>query len=84
LGSSRDAKEVQESTQPYGRRVGGWDRPGEAYTARSFRGFGRNARFDDVGNLALLITISDGVPVLVTGARHSLRDHEPHFPPANR
>jgi hypothetical protein len=47
-------------------------------------GFRPNARFDDVGNLALLITMSDGVPVLVTGARHSLRDHEPHFPPANR
>ncbi len=51
-------KRCREVRNPMG---GGWDRPGEAYTARSFRGFGRNARFDDVGNLALLIIMSDGV-----------------------
>jgi hypothetical protein len=34
-------------------------RPGEAYTAGSFRGFGRYAGFDDVDNFAILMTMTD-------------------------
>lgn len=48
----------------------------EVYAVGSVRGFDRYARFGDVDNAAILMTMSDGLPVLVTGTRHSPRGHD--------
>ena len=46
------------------------------YAVGSVRGFDRYAKYDDVGNTAILMTMSDGLPVLVTGTRHNPRGHD--------
>ena len=43
------------------------------YAVGSVRGFDRYARFGDVDNAAILMTMSDGLPVLITGTRHNPR-----------
>lgn len=48
----------------------------EVYAVGSVRGFDRYARFGDVDNAAILMTMSDGLPVLVTGTRHNPRGHD--------
>lgn len=49
------------------------------YALGSVRGFGRYARHGDVDNVAILMTMSDGLPVLVTGTRHNPRGHDFHL-----
>src|SRR5215208_5392720 len=46
------------------------------YTVGSVRGFDRYARFDDVDNAAILMTMSDVLPVIITGTRHNPRGHD--------
>lgn len=46
------------------------------YAVGSVRGFDRYARFGDVDNAAILMTMSDGLPVIVTGTRHNPRGHD--------
>lgn len=46
------------------------------YAVGSVRGFDRYAKFGDVDNAAILMTMSDGLPVLVTGTRHNPRGHD--------
>lgn len=46
------------------------------YAVGSVRGFDRYAKFGDVDNVAILMTMSDGLPVLVTGTRHNPRGHD--------
>lgn len=48
----------------------------EVYAIGSVRGFDRYARFGDVDNAAILMTMSDGLPVLITGTRHNPRGHD--------
>lgn len=48
----------------------------QVYALGSVRGFDRYAKFDDVDNVAVLMTMSDGLPVLVTGTRHNPRGHD--------
>lgn len=48
----------------------------QVYAVGSVRGFDRYARFDDVDNAAILMTMSDGLPVLITGTRHNPRGHD--------
>ncbi len=48
----------------------------QVYAVGSVRGFDRYARFDDVDNVAILMTMSDGLPVLITGTRHNPRGHD--------
>jgi myo-inositol 2-dehydrogenase/D-chiro-inositol 1-dehydrogenase len=48
----------------------------QVYAVGSVRGFDRYARFGDVDNAAVLMTMSDGLPVLVTGTRHNPRGHD--------
>ncbi len=48
----------------------------QVYAVGSVRGFDRYAKFDDVDNTAVLMTMSDGLPVLVTGTRHNPRGHD--------
>ena len=49
---------------------------GQVYAVGSVRGFDRYARFGDVDNAAIMMTMSDGLPVLVTGTRHNPRGHD--------
>jgi myo-inositol 2-dehydrogenase/D-chiro-inositol 1-dehydrogenase len=42
----------------------------------SVRGFDRYAKYDDVDNTAILMNMSDGLPVLITGTRHNPRGHD--------
>lgn len=49
------------------------------YAIGGVRGFGRYARHGDVDNVAILMTMSDGLPVLVTGTRHNPRGHDFHL-----
>jgi myo-inositol 2-dehydrogenase/D-chiro-inositol 1-dehydrogenase len=46
------------------------------YALGSVRGFDRYAKFGDVDNAAILMTMSDGLPVIVTGTRHNPRGHD--------
>jgi myo-inositol 2-dehydrogenase / D-chiro-inositol 1-dehydrogenase len=46
------------------------------YATGSVRGFDRYAKFGDVDNAAILMTMSDGLPVIVTGTRHNPRGHD--------
>jgi myo-inositol 2-dehydrogenase / D-chiro-inositol 1-dehydrogenase len=46
------------------------------YAVGSVRGFDRYARFGDVDNAAILMTMSDGLPVFITGTRHNPRGHD--------
>jgi myo-inositol 2-dehydrogenase/D-chiro-inositol 1-dehydrogenase len=48
----------------------------QVYAIGSVRGFDRYARFGDVDNAAVLMTMSDGLPVIVTGTRHNPRGHD--------
>jgi myo-inositol 2-dehydrogenase / D-chiro-inositol 1-dehydrogenase len=48
----------------------------QVYAVGSVRGFDRYAKFGDVDNAAILMTMSDGLPVLVTGTRHNPRGHD--------
>lgn len=48
----------------------------QVYAVGSVRGFERYARYDDVDNAAILMTMSDGLPVIVTGTRHNPRGHD--------
>ena len=46
------------------------------YAVGSVRGFDRYAKFDDVDNTAILMNMSDGLPVIITGTRHNPRGHD--------
>lgn len=46
------------------------------YAVGSVRGFERYARYGDADNTAILMNMSDGLPVLVTGTRHNPRGHD--------
>ena len=46
------------------------------YAVGSVRGFDRYAKYDDVDNTAILMNMSDGLPVLITGTRHNPRGHD--------
>ena len=48
----------------------------QVYAVGSVRGFDRYAKYDDVDNTAILMNMSDGLPVLITGTRHSPRGHD--------
>ena len=48
----------------------------QVYAVGSVRGFDRYAKFGDVDNTAILMTMSDGLPVLITGTRHNPRGHD--------
>jgi myo-inositol 2-dehydrogenase / D-chiro-inositol 1-dehydrogenase len=48
----------------------------QVYAVGSVRGFDRYAKYDDVDNAAVLMTMSDGLPVIVTGTRHNPRGHD--------
>lgn len=48
----------------------------EVYTVGSVRGFDRYAKYDDVDNAAILMNMSDGLPVIITGTRHNPRGHD--------
>lgn len=48
----------------------------QVYAVGSVRGFDRYAKYDDVDNAAILMTMSDGLPVLITGTRHNPRGHD--------
>ena len=51
----------------------------QVYAVGSVRGFDRYAKFGDVDNVAILMTMSDGLPVLITGTRHNPRGHDFHM-----
>ena len=46
------------------------------YAVGSVRGFDRYAEHGDVDNAAIVMNMSDGLPVLVTGTRHNPRGHD--------
>ncbi|HKH11610.1 MAG TPA: Gfo/Idh/MocA family oxidoreductase [Rubrobacter sp.] len=46
------------------------------YAVGGVRGFDRYAKFGDVDNAAIMMTMSDGLPVVVTGTRHNPRGHD--------
>lgn len=46
------------------------------YAVGSVRGFDRYARYGDVDNTAILMNMSDGLPVLITGTRHNPRGQD--------
>lgn len=48
----------------------------QVYAVGSVRGFERYAKYDDVDNAAMLLTMSDGLPVIITGTRHNPRGHD--------
>jgi myo-inositol 2-dehydrogenase / D-chiro-inositol 1-dehydrogenase len=48
----------------------------QVYAVGSVRGFDRYAKFDDVDNTAILMNMSDGLPVIITGTRHNPRGHD--------
>lgn len=48
----------------------------EVYAVGSVRGFDRYAKYDDVDNAAILMNMSDGLPVIITGTRHNSRGHD--------
>jgi myo-inositol 2-dehydrogenase/D-chiro-inositol 1-dehydrogenase len=48
----------------------------QVYAVGSVRGFDRYAKYDDVDNTAILMNMSDGLPVLITGTRHNPRGHD--------
>lgn len=48
----------------------------EVYAVGSVRNFDRYAEYDDVDNAAMLLTMSDGLPVVITGTRHNPRGHD--------
>ena len=48
----------------------------QVYAVGSVRGFDRYAKYGDVDNTAILMNMSDGLPVLITGTRHNPRGHD--------
>ena len=48
----------------------------QVYAVGSVRGFDRYAKYGDADNTAILMNMSDGLPVLVTGTRHNPRGHD--------
>lgn len=46
------------------------------YAVGSARGFERYEKHSDVDNTAIIMNMSDGLPVVVTGARHNPRGHD--------
>jgi myo-inositol 2-dehydrogenase/D-chiro-inositol 1-dehydrogenase len=48
----------------------------QVYAVGSVRGFDRYAKLDDVDNTAILMNMSDGLPVIITGTRHNPRGHD--------
>jgi myo-inositol 2-dehydrogenase / D-chiro-inositol 1-dehydrogenase len=48
----------------------------QVYAVGSVRGFDRYVKYGDVDNVAILMTMSDGLPVLITGTRHNPRGHD--------
>ncbi len=48
----------------------------QVYAVGSVRGFDRYTKYGDVDNVAILMTMSDGLPVLITGTRHNPRGHD--------
>jgi myo-inositol 2-dehydrogenase / D-chiro-inositol 1-dehydrogenase len=48
----------------------------QVYAVGSVRGFDRYVKYGDVDNVAILMTKSDGLPVLITGTRHNPRGHD--------
>lgn len=48
----------------------------KVYAVGSVRGFDRYAEYDDVDNAAMLLNMSDGLPVIVTGTRHNPQGHD--------
>ncbi|MDP8940877.1 MAG: Gfo/Idh/MocA family oxidoreductase [Actinomycetota bacterium] len=48
----------------------------QVYAVGSVRGFDRYAKYDDVDNVAILMNMSDGLPVTITGTRHNPRGHD--------
>jgi myo-inositol 2-dehydrogenase/D-chiro-inositol 1-dehydrogenase len=48
----------------------------QVYAVGSVRGFDRYAKYDDVDNTAILMNMSDGLPVIITGTRHNPRGHD--------
>ncbi len=48
----------------------------QVYAVGSVRNFDRYAKYDDVDNAAILMTMSDGLPVLIMGTRHNPRGHD--------
>ncbi len=48
----------------------------QVYAVGSVRGFDRYAKYGDVDNTAILMTMSDGLPVFITGTRHNPRGHD--------
>jgi len=48
----------------------------QVYAVGSVRGFERYARYDDVDNTAILMNMSDGLPVVITGTWHNPRGHD--------
>ena len=48
----------------------------QVYAVGSVRNFDRYAEYGDVDNAAMLLTMSDGLPVIITGTRHNPRGHD--------
>ena len=48
----------------------------QVYAVGSVRGFDRYAKYDDVDNTVILMNMSDGLPVLISGTRHNPRGHD--------
>jgi myo-inositol 2-dehydrogenase / D-chiro-inositol 1-dehydrogenase len=48
----------------------------QVYAVGSVRGFDRYAKYGDVDNTAIPMTMSDGLPVLIMGTRHNPRGHD--------
>jgi myo-inositol 2-dehydrogenase/D-chiro-inositol 1-dehydrogenase len=48
----------------------------QVYAVGSVRNVERYARYGDVDNTAILINMSDGLPVIITGTRHNPRGHD--------
>lgn len=48
----------------------------QVYAVGGVRGFERYEKHGDVDNTAVLMNMSDGLPVLVTGTRHNPRGHD--------
>jgi myo-inositol 2-dehydrogenase/D-chiro-inositol 1-dehydrogenase len=48
----------------------------QVYAVGSVRGFDRYAKYGDVDNTAILMNMSDGLPVLIMGTRRNPRGHD--------
>ena len=48
----------------------------QVYAVGGVRNFDRYAEYDDVDNAAMLLNMSDGLPVIITGTRHNPRGHD--------